>query len=161
MQLVNATRMPAAYTMGMDPEGRERVVVVVKGTFDLPPDGGETELSLEQIPPVMADQFTGEPGFSATIYESEFAPIKPRCDVLLNGSAYAPGGSPAERVQVTLRVGSMRKSFQVVGDRVWKHGLLGPSAGQPKPFRRMPITYDRAFGGADKHETNPEKTRPT
>ena len=47
----------------------------------------------------MADTFTGEPGFSAPVYEVDFAPRKPRCDVLLVGSAYAPEGRPATRVR--------------------------------------------------------------
>jgi hypothetical protein len=33
VNLLNATEMPAAWTMGVDPLGREHVVVVVKGTF--------------------------------------------------------------------------------------------------------------------------------
>ncbi len=33
MELINATRMQAGYTMGMEPSGRELLVVVIKGTF--------------------------------------------------------------------------------------------------------------------------------
>ena len=36
MELTNATRMVAGYTMGTDPSAREHIVVVVKGTFRLP-----------------------------------------------------------------------------------------------------------------------------
>ena len=36
MELINATRMVAGYTMGMEPSGRELLVVVIKGTFALP-----------------------------------------------------------------------------------------------------------------------------
>src|SRR5262245_40526143 len=103
MELLNATKMQAAYTMGMKPDGRELLVVVVKGTFQLPNAEAVPELAPEQVPLVMADEFTGEPGFSAPRYESDFAPFKPRCDVLLNGSAYAPVGQPAERVIVRLK----------------------------------------------------------
>jgi hypothetical protein len=111
----------------------------------------------EQAPLMLADVFTGEPGFSAPLYESEFALRKPKCDVLLNGSAYSPGGKPAERVTVSLRVGSMKKSFDVVGNRVWRRGILGPSPSSPEPFVRMPFSYDKAFGGIDK--TFPEPSR--
>jgi hypothetical protein len=159
MELINATRMQAGYTLGMDTAGRERVVVVVKGTFRLPLDGSEPALLDEQVPPVMADVFTGEPGYSATLYESEFAPFKPRCDVLLNGSAYAPHGRAAERVKVGLRVGSVSKVFEVVGNRVWESGGVVALAGRPQPFITMPITYDRAYGGNDVAPDNPEKVR--
>jgi hypothetical protein len=45
----------------------------------------------------------------------------------------------------------MEKVFDVVGDRVWQAGLTGISVSAPKPFTEMPISYDRAFGGADRH----------
>jgi len=87
--------------MGMKPDGRELLVVVVKGTFSIPKSPSEVpELAEKQADLVMADEFTGEPGLSAPKYESDFAPFKPRCDVLLNGSAYAPGGQPSQTHQV-------------------------------------------------------------
>ena len=66
MDLVNATRMPAGYTMGLDPDGRERIVVVAKGTFTIPAKGGPLELAEEQLPLVLGDEFYGEPGSAAT-----------------------------------------------------------------------------------------------
>ena len=94
MELINATRMVADHTMGLEPSGRELLVVVVKGTFVLPRSASETlRLAEEQLPLVMADTFTGEPGFSAPVYEADFAPRKPHADVLLLGSAYAPYGA--------------------------------------------------------------------
>lgn len=155
MELINGTGMLAGYTMGMDPDAREYAVVVVKGTFTIPKDGEPCELAPEQVPIVEADTFTGEPGFSATIYESDYALRKPRCDVLLNGSAYAPGGRPATRVRVAMHVGSMSKAFDVIGDSTWKRGFFSMSPRRPEPFTVMPITYDRAYGGVD--DSNPKK----
>ena len=159
MELLNATPMIAGYTLGMRPDGRESLVVVVKGTFAIPPPGRDPQLADEQVPLVMANVFTGEPGLSAPLYESDFAPHKPRCDVLLNGSAYAPGGKPAERVTVSLRVGPLHKSFDVVGKRTWRRGLAGPAATRPEPFTAMPISYDNAFGGVDRSHEDPAKQR--
>jgi hypothetical protein len=159
VELVNATRMVAGYTLGLEPDGRERIVVAVKGTFTLPRGGEAPRLADEQLPLVMADEFTGEPGFSATLVESEFPPVKPRCDVLLNGSAYAPGGRPAARVAVGLRLGTLSKAFQVVGDRRWEISLPRARPGDPQPFTRMPISYDRAYGGVDTDPGDPENRR--
>src|SRR5262249_5273098 len=104
MKLINATGMATGYTMGLDKEGRESIVVVVKGTYRIPKNANdEPVLTPKQIPLVTADLFSGEPGNSAPTYETDYAPRKPRCDILLNGSAYAPGGRPAERVTVSLR----------------------------------------------------------
>ena len=149
MELLNTTKMQAGYTMGMKPDGRELLVVVVKGTFTIPKNGKEAKLAEEQVPLVMADEFTGEPGFSAPVHEADFSPFKPKCDVLLNGSAYAPGGKPVRSVEVSLQVGVWRKSFRVVGHRAWNKGLLSVRASRAQPFTVMPISYDRAFGGVD------------
>jgi hypothetical protein len=159
MELLNATGMPAGYTLGMQPDGRELLVVAVKGTFMIPPNGSEPTLAAEQVPLVEADSFTGEPGFSAPLYESDYAPRKPRCDVLLNGSAYAPGGKPAKRVRVSLQVGPISKSFDVVGNRVWKKRLGFIRSTSPEPFTVMPISYDNAFGGVDNTHKKEQKHR--
>jgi hypothetical protein len=160
MDLINATGMQAGYTMGLRPDGRELLVVVIKGTFTIPKRPKEEPVLAEkQVTLVDADVFSGEPGVSAPLYESDYAPRKPRCDVLLNGSAYAPGGKPADRVTVSLRVGSWQKSFDVVGDRVWNRGVLLVTPTDPKPFTVMPISYDNAFGGVDRSQEDPSKHR--
>jgi len=157
MELVHATGMQAGYTMGMRPDGRELLVVCVKGTFTIPANGGEPQLAEEQVPLIEADTFSGEPGLSAPVYESDYPPVKPRCDVLLNASAYAPGGKPARKVVISLKIGPISKSFQVVGDRTWKNGILSVNSTSPKPFVKMPISYDRAFGGVDTNHKDPKK----
>ena len=92
--------MAAGYNVGIEPSGRELLVIVIKGTFTLPKSGGDVRLHEEQLPLVLADTFTGEPGFSAPYHEVDFAPRKSKCDVLLTGSAYAPGGRPATHIPI-------------------------------------------------------------
>jgi hypothetical protein len=151
MELINATRLTAGYNMGLEPSGRELLVVVIKGTFVLPKPGEQVRLADEQLPLIMADTFTGAPGFSAPVHEIDFAPRKHACDVLLTGHAHAPAGTQVTRLRAGLKVGSMHKVFDVVGDRVWQAGLTGITASEPQYFTQMPISYDRAFGGADRH----------
>jgi hypothetical protein len=153
MLLINSTRMLAGYSLGMESSGRELLVVVVKGTFGFPEKrGAPLRLHEEQAPLVMSDVFHGEPGQSAPKYEVDFAPGKRHCDVLLNGTAYAPGGKPAERCTVGVRIGQWQKTFSVVGDRHWLSGSSVLST-SPQPFVTMPVGYDRAFGGTDlRHE---------
>ena len=107
MELINATRMTAGYNMGLEPSGRELLVVVIKGTFVLPKPGEQVRLHDEQLPLIMADTFTGEPGFSAPVREIDFAPCKHACDVLLTGHARAPTGRQVTRLRAGLRVGPM------------------------------------------------------
>jgi hypothetical protein len=158
MELINATRMTVGYNMGLEPSGRELLVVVIKGTFRFPQAGEPAShfaLHEQQLPLVMADTFTGEPGLSAPVHEVDFAPRKPRCDILLLGSAYAPQGRPATRVDVGLRVGPWHKRFTAVGPRHWDCGLATLRATAPQPFVTQPISYDVAFGGADLAHDDP------
>jgi hypothetical protein len=159
MELTNPTDMLVGYTLGVEPSGRELLVVVVKGTFGLPRPTEQAMLLDEQQPLVMADTFTGKPGFSAPREEVDFAPRKHRCDVLLVGGAWAPQGQPAERVTVGLRVGDWKKVFAVTGDRRWVSGITGIRSSTPTPFVRKAISYDVAFGGTDAFHEDPAEHR--
>ena len=157
MELLNATDMLASYTMGTDKTGRESLVVVVKGTFTLPLNGSMPVLSEVQVPIVEADQFSGEPGFSAVTYESEYAPFKPRCDVLINGSACAAKGKQVSSLEVGIKLANITKVIQVIGNRFWFTGTGSIGVTSPQPFNKMPISYDVAFGGIDDAHPNPDK----
>jgi hypothetical protein len=159
MDFVNETKVSAGWTLGFQPDGRELLIVAVKATFLIRKNGEEASLAEEQVPLTEADKFTGEPGLSAVLYETDYAHRKPVCDVLLNGSAYAPDGKPTERVQVALQVGRMYKSFNVVGDRVWDRFVLNTSSTLPLKFVIKKITYDVAYGGVDSDKKDPSKQK--
>jgi hypothetical protein len=160
MNLINQTGTAAGYTVNMDPDGREYLVVVVKGTFAFPKAEADVPaLAAGQAELVTTDESTGEPGLSAIRVENDFPLRKPRCDVLLSGSAYAPGGRPTDRVTVSLRVGGMQKGFDVVGTRVWQAGAFTLATSKPEPFARMPFGYDQAFGGVDRAKEDPATFR--
>lgn len=148
MDFVNPTPFQAGWTLGFERDAREVVVVAIKATFDLR-DSDAPELSSQQVPLVESDQFSGNPGLSAPLYESDYAHFKPRCDVLLNASAHAEGGRPARRVDVAVKLGTMIKAFRVTGRRRWQDRLVGILPGTPEPFTSMPISYDTAYGGVD------------
>jgi len=153
MNFVNRSGLPAAWTVGFRRDGRELLVTIVKATFNLPAPGEPVALMPEQQPLVQADEFSGEPGFSAPKFESDYAPFKPGCDVLLVGSAYAPRGTRVKRCEVELRVGAMSKRIVAVGPRVWQKTLGMVSATSPTAFETVPLSYDTAWGGTDRtHE---------
>lgn len=150
MDFVNRTNVAAGWTMGFDRDGRELIVVVIKATFAIPREGDEVELAEEQLPLIEADQFTGDPGLTAPLRESDYAHRKPMCDVLVSGSAYVPGGRKTPQLSAGVRIGPMVKTFNVIGNRVWRRGVLGVRATDPEPFDVMPVSYDNAFGGVDR-----------
>ncbi len=157
MELLNATSLAAAFTQGLEPSGRESLVVIAKGTFDLPLDGSEARLLATQQPLLMADTFHGEPGLSAPLQEMDFAPFKPFCDVLVQGKAHAPGGRPATQITAGIRVGRVAKAFSVLGPRQWQPGLLGAGPGLPQAFLEQRISYAQAFGGTRPLKGNPDQ----
>ncbi len=159
MDFVNETKVEAGWTLGFQPDGRELLIVAVKATFTIPRNGEEASLAEQQTPLTEADEFTGEPGLSAPLYETDYAQRKPYCDVLLNGSAYAPQGKPANLVTVSLQFGKMQKSFNVVGNRVWDRFMLNTSPSLPVKFVSKHISYDVAYGGVDTDKKDPEKQK--
>jgi hypothetical protein len=158
MHFQNATAAKAGWTLGFERDGRELLIVAVKGTYNIPQSGAEPALADEQAPLTLADEFTGEPGISAPLRETDFAHRKPFCDVLLNGTAYAARGRTVETLVVGLRVGSLVKTFEVIGNRAWRGGVVGVTPSRPQPFTAMPISYDNAFGGTDRAAADAGKT---
>lgn len=150
MELINATSLPASCIPGLDPDGGERLVAVVKGSYIFP-DGtdGIPVAAPVQEPLEVNDRYFGEPGQSALCRENDFAPGKPACDVILHGNAHAPHGQPTSDLQVGLTIGSWEKTVRVFGDRTWQKHWLRLKPGAPAPFTVMPLTYERAFGGED------------
>ena len=151
-QLDNRTPFAAGQGWIRDRQGAEVWLVVVKATFDVLSDG-TLQVAEKQPEPVRIPEHAGEPGHSSIRFESDFVLAKATTDLIVVGHAHAPPGSVVRQLDVALRVGNLHKVLRVFGDRAW--GLLGP--GEPEPFARMPLVYERAFGGADKLSDTPEK----
>jgi hypothetical protein len=158
MNLIPLGPLDAGVTLTTDKNGYEHVLVVAKVTF-LVQATGECIVAQDQARLVYADEFEGDPATTAMIFESDFAPFKAKCDVLVNGKAFAPNGQPARRVNVSLKVGPIRKDFTVVGNRIWRRRLFWMIRSAPEPFTEMRITYSRAYGGTDVSPRNPERMR--
>jgi len=158
MTLHNATDFEAGYNLGLEKSGHHCLVVVCKATFTMPHSMDETatpKSKEEQMKVHHMDVFTGVAGESAMLYENDFAPHKPKCDVILNGSAYAyPLQETTDKV-VQLRIGTLDKSFRVIGKRVWQEHLFNAKASEHLPFSKKFISYDIAYGGNDLNPNKP------
>lgn len=151
-QLDNRTPFAAERGWVRDRHGTEIWLVAVKCTFDILPDGS-TEVSAEQPPVLRAPEYTGEPGKSSLLYDTDLVLTKKTTDVLLHGHAYAPQGKPVAEIDVGLRAGDVVKRLRVFGDR--HLGWSGIESAQP--FVKMPLVYERAFGGIDAKSAHPER----
>lgn len=147
LQFRNQTGFAGTVFVSPDPDGVDTLYTVVKGTFDL-----ENGLSpaAEQVPVVLAAEHYGDPAASSIRVPSDVSLIKPGTDVLLLGHAYGPGGRPTTYVDVTLMVGPVQRVVRVFGDRFWVASAAGAYASPPEPFERMPLVWERAFGGTDR-----------
>jgi hypothetical protein len=151
-QVDNRTPFAAERGWVRDRNGAEVWLLAVKCTFDIRPDGS-TEVSPEQPPVLRVPEYHGEPGQSSLRYEADLVLSKTTTDIIVNGHAYAPGRQSVEQMEAGFRVGPVQKIVRISGDRVW--GAAGPSA--PRPFTKMPLVYERAFGGVDARSDRPDR----
>ena len=155
MRIKNARLFPTALAFGKTAEGASFLSVIIKGTFTIPTGGGVARAAAEQLPIFTADEpYDPKVPGGVLKFESDLVPFKPRTDVVLVGHAYAPFGRPAKVVDVEIEVGAIRKKLRVFGDRAWsfpsEQADAIPYIAGPAEFVKMPLTYDRAFGGIDK-----------
>jgi hypothetical protein len=161
VKIVETMPMSAAMTVAPDRVGAEHYLLVIKRTFDIPMDRSVPKPAMIQDRLIEADQYYGDPASTSIHAASDWAFRKPKTDLIVIGSACSPRGSEVRALDVRLRVGSViDKTIRVTGDRFWQTRLIGayhPS--DPLPFERLPIVYERAFGGADTSPTNPKHHR--
>jgi hypothetical protein len=157
MELVNHSRYTARIVVDTDRDGGDTLVLLVKASFDILPDG-VLQLSPKQPEIEWADVFAGEPGASSVLYESDATWGRSGTDVAFIGYAY-PRRAGDRQVDVGLRVARLTKSLRVFGDRHWEGTLSGPRISQPAAFERVPIVWERAFGGTDLTPADPKNHR--
>jgi hypothetical protein len=129
-------------TVPWSPEpGKTRRTVVVKVTLDLPEQGGPAAIAPEQES-LRGDEHASEEDDAALTVPSDHAPLKPKADVLLRGTAHgAPGKSSA---LVSLSVGSLEVRAVALAPRVWGEGGVPEVTGA---FEPVPLSYENALGG--------------
>jgi len=134
---------------GQSPEGQHILSVLVKRTYEIAP-GGICQRAMADTRLIAGDVHYDDPMNSPVKSESDFVPFKLATDVVVNGTAYAPGGRPADSFTASVQIGPMRKDILVIGDRVCRFRDGGPPAfTDPEPFTFMEVRYDRAYGGID------------
>ncbi len=153
IELDNRTPFAAQLLVVPDAEGQEISLLVVAATFGL--DSNGDLVPLDPQPPVcLADEHYGDPASSSVRREAETALPKPKVDVIVVGSAHAPRGRAVRSLFVELRVAEIRKRLRIRGDR---RRIVGRIGGLPRRFVRMPIVYERAWGGTDTRARDPKK----
>ena len=146
----NHTPFPSQYFQMLDTHDEVFHVIASRVTYDLHQLGSDStpQLAQQQSPLQDVDQFYDQPNTSSGIQESDLAPYKPLCDVLLsNATAYSPKGQPERRWPVGIRIGSWKKTLAVTGPRRLRHGLLGWKVQEPEKATQVPLRWELAYGG--------------
>jgi len=85
----------------------------------------------------LADKYFGEDGRSSVKEESDLAPYKPRCDVLINGHAHAPNGAPTRAWVAGIRLSEPAAPLKIKVE-------------QPKPWKAgEPLTQQQLYAWRD------------
>ncbi len=150
----NLTPFAFAPLFVADEDGRPLLVTIVKGTFDVLPKG-VVAVGQKQEPVDFAGKHYGEPGKSSVRFDPDIAFMKPGTDCVLLG--HATSARPARQILVGFGVGPMYRMARVTGDRWWVQTSLGFSMTEPEPFERIPLVYERAFGGWDRTSDRTEE----
>lgn len=150
MEYRNQTHFHSLNFDAIAPDLTEFHVIVLRATHKVLPDG-----MLHAAPESSQLVLTDGPR-----QESDIAPFKPKCDVIVNGQAAAPEGKPAGRFEIGLTVRReeevlINKRLVVTGPRSWEKRAI-PFTGwrltKPEPIATLPLSYEYAYGGECKTE---------
>lgn len=120
-------------------QGRHRLSIAALGFFALGRSDERFLVDNLQWPRVLPQLPAGQP--------LDHVLPKAHAEVMLCGAAHAP--KPVESMHVRLQCGAIDKRLHVIGDRRWdRTWSRAVCVHAPKPFTTMPLTLDRAFGGA-------------
>jgi len=137
-----------------DEEGRPLFVPVVKASYDVTARG--LSLAQEQAPVCLAGEPWGDPKTSSWRLEPEATRAKAATDVVLVGSAVATNPGTTEML-VAFQVGPARAGVRVHGDRAFFKSIGSVGMTKAVPFDRIPLRWERAFGGWDR--SNPDEKK--
>lgn len=126
-----------------DGQGRLVCTVVAKATYALVPG---VSAPIDDPLPIQEEDghWDDEPEKSVHV-PSDLAPFKTAPEIVVTGSAFAPGERPASSVVARVIVGSVDKSVEAFAPRFLRDGVIEEG---PRP-RRFSLRYEHAAGGPD------------
>ena len=148
---------------GTGPGGGPALAVICKRSYRIDEvEGVARPLSDEEQSPLrMQPEYfdPGDPAEASIRWDLDYVPFKPKVDVHIVGTAFAPHGKPVTEFDVSARIGAVERSLTIVGRRFaqWKKQKKGkkgerppfvpPEFTEPEPIVRIPLRYEFAFGG--------------
>lgn len=160
MELINQTLIAAQLLLSdhSDPEQTERTrtgVLVAKATFDVDAHG-RVRLSDQPVPIFQSEEAT-ELG---VLPRDLVARADSSFELMVLAAAYSTDPAGCAQRTVTLRVGHHERRLLVSGDRRWVGSGADAVISEPTPFTRMPLTWERAYGGSAEIWVDPRTRVP-
>lgn len=143
LQIRNTTPFSADFALLPNVRGVDSVFPVLKATFDI---DDRYHVAGDQPPLFKHDVYRGEPMYSGIAALGDYHLCKPGTDVLVVGDCFLADGSEIICCDVNVEVAHLKKQLCVFGNRTWDGGKIT----SPEPFERMPLIYERAYGGGDR-----------
>lgn len=153
LEKLQAAEPPTQLLIEGSPCGQLRIGLVLKRTYTILPDG-RCQLAGEDLQEDVSEyeepyEFVDPPRVSSVRVDNDAGGFRLATDVVIQGCAYTYRSNVTETV-VSVRCGKHGREIRVYGDRETSMGPDStPRFSEPKPFDRMPIRYDKAYGGVD------------
>lgn len=142
MELQNHAGVPAILWRTAIDEHRIAAAVVARITYRI--EKGWLRLADEQAWGVDKAEWEGPVG----PMPADDCFIRGGIDLMVFGSARAPGGRPRPRIEVRVGLGSFTTGVDVYGERVWSAGFgREPTPTPPVPFVERELSLANAYGG--------------
>ncbi|MFB4414113.1 DUF2169 domain-containing protein [Pantoea sp. ANP04] len=143
----NHSAFPALLFESLDQHDHGFNVLVARVSYDLDIITGKLTLCEDQGELFEQDYYYDEPGTSSVRFESDLAPYKPRLDVVINGTAWAPEDKPVRHLTVGARIGDFTRLLNVYGPREWRKMVATWQLTNGKPVTHVDLRYEFAQGG--------------
>lgn len=144
MEVVSSLPFPVSSLIWQSRPDTWMLTFVTKVTFELHP--GLSLIANSQEPIHEEDVHWDDDPQRSLYCASDLVPLKPRADVVIVGSVFAPEGRALRSLFARLVVGDVDKTIEVHQDR-----MLGAEGTilRGERFTRMPLSYELAAGGPD------------
>ncbi len=145
----NGTRATVEAIPYFDLDGSPVAITLIKERFEVDRYGRLSALGDAEVRYVDEPWNPDDPETSSIRYPSDICLAKPSTDVIVVGSAMAPGLAPKTQLDVYVKVGPVERALLVFGLRLWYEGVVGLAMTQPEPFESLPLRWEYAYGGSD------------
>lgn len=159
MDFTNSSDVPAEMLVGSTGDREMLCIVASKVTYRVDEGGGLAVVTGDDAWPVFEEPFV----FRGVDLAPDMDFRKRGIDLLVFGNAVAPRRDAVPSLRLAIECGDLRHDVDVFGERRWTKSGRGLVPSSPEPFVEMPLTNDRAYGGAAswegvemEHPVNPD-----